>query len=296
MTLAGFGVTLRPAGTPLTARLTGPLKPLTRVMPTVAVALPPCSTLTTEGVTAMEYSGAVTDLLPRDADGHLALYWQNHAAVWERTPMAQHYVVSLTVALAVTAGRILTSALAAYAFARLKFRGRDALFLLYLATLMIPGEVTMIPNFILMSKFGWMNTYAALILPGIFTAFGTFMLRQFFLTIPSDLEEAAMIDGCSRLGILLKVIMPLSTPALATLGFLSFIGSWNDFLWPLIVTNTKDMFTLPVGLAQLQGDYARETTLTMAGAVQVLVPVFILFVIGQKRIVEGIATTGLGGT
>ncbi len=237
-----------------------------------------------------------TDLLPRDAEGHLSLYWRNHVAVWERTPMAQHYIVSLTVAIAVTAGRILTSALAAYAFARLKFRGRDALFLLYLATLMIPGEVTMIPNFILMSKFGWMNSYAALILPGIFTAFGTFMLRQFFLTIPADLEEAAMIDGCSRLGILLRVIMPLSAPALATLGFLSFIGSWNDFLWPLIVTNTKDMFTLPVGLAQLQGDYARETTLTMAGAVQVLVPVFILFVIGQKRIVEGIATTGMGGT
>lgn len=237
-----------------------------------------------------------TDLLPRDADGHLSLYWQNHTDVWERTPMAQHYIVSLTVAIAVTLGRILTSALAAYAFARLKFRGRDALFLLYLATLMIPGEVTMIPNFILMSKFGWMNSYAALILPGIFTAFGTFMLRQFFLTIPADLEEAAMIDGCNRLGILLRVIMPLSAPALATLGFLSFIGSWNDFLWPLIVTNTKDMFTLPVGLAQLQGDYARETTLTMAGAVQVLVPVFVLFVIGQKRIVEGIATTGMGGT
>ena len=237
-----------------------------------------------------------TDLLPRDETGHISLYWQNHTAVWEKTPMARHYIVSLTVAISITAGRILTSALAAYAFARLTFPGRDALFLLYLATLMIPGEVTMIPNFVLMSRFGWMNSYAALILPGIFTAFGTFMLRQFFLTIPKDLEEAAMIDGCSRLGILLKVIMPLSAPALATLGILSFIGSWNDFLWPLIVTNTKDMFTLPVGLAQLQGDYARETTLTMAGAVQVLLPVFILFVIGQKRIVEGIATTGLGGT
>ena len=236
------------------------------------------------------------DLIPRDPQtGHVSLCWHNYLDVWRRVPLAHYYVVSLLVAALVTAGRVVTSSLAAYAFARLEFPGRDRLFLLYLATLMIPSEVIMIPTFILIARLGWMNSFQALVLPGMFTAFGTFLLRQFFLTLPAGLEDAARIDGCSRLGILWRVVLPLSTPAVVTLVIFTFLGSWNEFMWPLTVTHTRDMFTIPVGLAQLQSDYGREITLTLCASVQVLLPVFVLFVACQRRITEGIAMSGFGG-
>ena len=250
--------------------------------------------------TSLKEPGAVYtqahDLVPRDPQTQeIKPQWHNYVDVWHKITLAHYYLISIAVAVLITLGRVTTSSLAAYAFARLEFPGRDKLFLLYLATLMIPGEVIMIPTFILISKLGMMNTLWALVLPGIFTAFGTFMLRQFFLSIPKGLEEAARIDGCSRLGILLRVILPLSVPALVTLTIFTFLGSWNEFMWPLIVTHTNDMFTIPVGLAQMQGDYSREITMLLSASVQVLVPVFILFVACQKRITEGIVTTGFGG-
>jgi multiple sugar transport system permease protein len=236
-----------------------------------------------------------TDLVPRDPKTRqISIHWENYLKVWGKIPLRSYYMVSIIAAVAVTIGRVATSSLAAYAFARLEFPGRDKLFLLYLATMMIPAEVTMIPIFVLISKMHWMNTYYALILPGVFTAFGTFMLRQFFMTIPRGLEDAARVDGCSRLGIWWRVIIPLSVPALVTLTIFTFLGSWNDFMWPLIVTHTKDMFPIPVGLAQMQSDYQRELTLLMAASVQVLVPVFILFFACQKRVTEGIVMSGFG--
>jgi multiple sugar transport system permease protein len=244
----------------------------------------------------LQASSFIQNFIPRDPKTReVSIRWQNYVDVWRKLPLARFYFVSLVVAVVSTFGRVLTSSLAAYAFARLEFPGRDKLFLLYLATLMIPGEVTMIPTFIIIGKLHWMNSYWALILPGMFTAFGTFMLRQFFLTIPKDLEDAALIDGCSRLGIWWRIILPLSVPALVTLIIFTFLGSWNNFMWPLIVTDTTDMMTIPVGLAKLKGDYSQEIALMLSASVQVLIPVFILFVACQKRITEGIVMSGFGG-
>lgn len=187
------------------------------------------------------------------------------------------------------------SSLAAYAFARMQFRGRDILFLLYLGTLMIPGQVTIVPLFILMKYLNWVDTYQALILPGSFTAFGTFLLRQFFLSIPFELEDAARIDGCSRFGMYWRIILPLSGPALATLAIFTFIQQWNNFLWPLIVTNSDSMKTLPLGIAMFQTQNGTQWHLMMAASAIAIVPTLILFIFAQKYFVKGITLSGMGG-
>lgn len=224
------------------------------------------------------------------------LHPENYVNAWQAVPFGRFYLNSLFVALTVTVGQVVTSALAAYAFARLEFPGRDKLFFAYLATMMIPGAVTMIPLFILLRELGWIDTYKALIIPGIFSAYGTFLLRQFFLTIPRDLEDAAKIDGCGHFRILCEVVLPLSKPALATLATFTFMGSWGSFLWPLVVTHSMDLKTLPIGLAAFQGQYGNDWTLLMAGSVMAIVPVIIVFVINQKHFVEGIKMSGFGGT
>ncbi|MFQ6133740.1 MAG: carbohydrate ABC transporter permease [Armatimonadota bacterium] len=210
------------------------------------------------------------------------------------------YLNSLLVAVVVTFGQVATSALAAFAFARLSFPGRDKLFLGYLGTLMIPFVVIMIPDFILLKKLrfflypeGMIDTYAALILPAMFSAYGTFLLRQFFLTIPTDLEDAARIDGCSRLGIFWHVIVPLSKPALATLTTFVFLHSWNNYMWPLIVINSPEKKTLPIGLQAFQGLYSTEWTLLMAASMMVILPVLLVFIFNQRFFVRGIVLTGL---
>ena len=166
------------------------------------------------------------------------IIWENYPKAWNAVPFARGYMNSIFVAVTVTFGQVFTSSLAAYAFARLSFPGRDKLFLGYLGTMMIHGAVTMIPVFILLRKLGWIDTYKALIIPSMFSAYGTFMLRQFFMSLPTDLEDAAKIDGCSLFGIYTKIILPLSKPALATLTIFTFMGSWMSFMWPLIVTNS----------------------------------------------------------
>jgi len=203
------------------------------------------------------------------------------------------YINSILVAIAVTFGQVFTSSLAAFAFARLQFPGRDKLFLGYLATLMIPTVVTMIPVFILLRQLGWIDSYKALILPAMFTAYGTFLLRQFFLTIPTDLEDAARIDGCGALGIYWNVILPLSKPALATLTTFVFLGSWNNYMWPLIVINSTAKKTLPIGLQSFQGLYATDYHLLTAASMLVLVPVLMVFIFNQRFFVRGIVLTGL---
>ncbi|HAH86106.1 MAG TPA: sugar ABC transporter permease, partial [Armatimonadetes bacterium] len=213
--------------------------------------------------------------------------WQNYVEAWNAQPFGRFYLNSIFVGAMVTIGQVVTSSMAAYAFARLEFPGRDKLFFAYLATMMIPGAVTMIPQFILVRKLNWVDTYWALILPGLFSAFGTFMLRQFFMTLPRDLEEAAKIDGCSLFGIYWKIIMPLSMPALATLTTMTFMGSWNNFMWPLIVTNSLEMKTLPIGLQAFQGQFSVEWTLLMAASLFTLLPVIVVFLAGQRYFVEG---------
>lgn len=221
--------------------------------------------------------------------------WGNYVKAWQVVPFARFYLNSIFVTACVTFGQVTTSAMAAYAFARLNFRGRDKIFFGYLATMMVPGAVTMIPVFILLRMFGWIDTYKALILPGIFTAYGTFMLRQFFLTLPKDLEDAAKIDGCSYLGIFWRIILPLSKPALATLTTFTFMGAWMNFMWPLIVINTENKFTLPVGLAYFQSLHHTDWTLLMAASVMMILPILVMFVFNQRFFVEGIKLTGIKG-
>ncbi len=221
--------------------------------------------------------------------------WQNYVKVWSVVPFAQFYMNSVFVSLCITFGQVSTSAMAAYAFARLNFPGRDKIFFGYLATMMIPGAVTMIPVFILLRHFGWIDTYKALILPGIFSAYGTFMLRQFFLTLPKDLEDAAKIDGCSYVRIFWHIILPLSKPALATLTTFTFMGSWMTLMWPLIVVNTHTKYTLPVGLAYFQGVHGTDWTLLMAASMMMILPILIVFLFNQRFFVEGIKLTGIKG-
>jgi multiple sugar transport system permease protein len=221
--------------------------------------------------------------------------WQNYVKVWSVVPFAKFYLNSIFVSLCITFGQVATSAMAAYAFARLNFPGRDRIFFSYLATMMIPGAVTMIPVFILLRHFGWIDTYKALILPGIFTAYGTFMLRQFFLTLPKDLEDAAKIDGCSYFRIFWHIILPLSKPALATLTTFTFMGSWMNLMWPLIVVNTHTKYTLPVGLAYFQGVHGTDWTLLMAASMMMVLPILIVFLFNQRFFVEGIKLTGIKG-
>ena len=221
--------------------------------------------------------------------------WQNYVHAWHAVPFARFYINSLFVSLCVTAGQVTTSAMAAYAFARLNFPGRDKIFFGYLATMMIPGAVTMIPVFILLRTLGWVDTYKAVILPGIFTAYGTFLLRQFFLTMPKELEDAAKIDGCSYFGIFWRIILPLSKPALATLTTFTFMGSWLNFMWPLVVLNTHEKFTLPVGLSYFQSLHTTDWTLLMAGSVMMILPILIVFILTQRYFVEGIKLTGIKG-
>jgi multiple sugar transport system permease protein len=177
----------------------------------------------------------------------------------------------------------------------MNFFGRDKIFLGYLATMMIPSAVTMIPVFILLRDLHWINSYLALIVPPIFSAYGVFLLRQFFLTIPRELEEAAVLDGCSRFGVYWRIIMPLSRPALAALAILTFIGSWRSFMWPLIVTHTPDMFTLPVALSQFQEMYGIHWSLLMAGSMIMIAPMLVVFVIGQRHFIAGIQVGAVKG-
>lgn len=223
------------------------------------------------------------------------LAWENFGLAWTYIPFNYFFINTIFVASSVTILVVFTSSLAGYSFARLRFPGRDMLFYLYLGTLMIPAQVIVIPQYILMNYLKWIDTYQALIIPSAFTAFGTFLLRQFFMSVPFELEDAARIDGCSRFGTYLRIIMPLSKPALASLAVFSFVGQWNSFFWPLIVTNTDKMKTLSVGLKMFQGVYGTEWHLMMAGSAIVIIPTLIVFMFFQKYLAEGIALTGMGG-
>lgn len=222
--------------------------------------------------------------------------WANYRDALTALPFDRFYLNSAIVSVSSTLIQVLAAALAAFAFARLRFKGRNPLFLLYLATLMIPFQVTMIPNFILISRvLDWYNTYQALIFPTSFSAFSVFLLRQFFAGLPMELDEAARMDGASTLRIWWQIILPLSGPALAALSIFSFLGSWNSFLWPLVVTASNEMRTIPVGLSAFQGEYNTAWNLLMAGSVIALVPVLAVYMVGQNWFQRGITLSGMGG-
>jgi multiple sugar transport system permease protein len=210
-------------------------------------------------------------------------------------PFGRFFINNVIVAGIVVAGQLLFCSMAAYAFARLHFRHRDRIFGLYLGTMMIPAIVTIIPAFLIINTFGWMNTYMALFAPTISSVWGIFLLRQFFQTIPRDLEDAARVDGASEFTIFWKVILPLSKPALATLAIFAFMSTWKDFLWPLIVTNRTDMRTVEIGIANFSNMYATDWPHQMAAAVIVMLPIIIFFFIAQRYFVRGITFTGMKG-
>lgn len=219
----------------------------------------------------------------------------NYARVTELFPLLRFVANSLIVAAVCTTLQITTSAMGAYAFARLQFRGRDLLFLVYLATLMVPLQVTIVPLFVEMRFLGFVDTYPGLILPGIASAFGTFLLRQAFLELPHELEEAVFLDGGGHWTAFRHVVLPLSGPALATFGIFSFMASWNAFLWPLVITNTQNLMTLPVGLSNLQGQYSTAWNLVMAGATVSVIPILAVYLVAQKYVIQGVALSGLKG-
>lgn len=235
-----------------------------------------------------EFFQQVGALLPTGA------HWENYLSAWTTVPFGAFFANSVLVAVTVTAGQVASSSLAAYAFARMQFRGRDALFVAYLSTMMAPAQVTLIPLFVMMVKLRWIDSYAALIVPSLASAYGCFLLRQFFMTIPGELEDAARIDGAGHWAIYNRIMLPLSKPALAAFGVIAFLGSWNSFVWPLIVINRPSMKTIPIGLQSLQGFYGDANwAVLMAGAVIAALPMLIIFLFAQRFFIEGITLTGL---
>lgn len=243
------------------------------------------------------------------------IIWSNYIRVWKAIPILRGYINSLFISFSITFGQLLTCSMAAYAFSRLKFPGRDKLFFLYLATLMVPTHVTMIPIFILIRALPeflnsifhtnlWtselytgnvflgkplgLDSYFALILPYCFSAYGTFLLRQFFMTIPEDFEDAAKIDGCNHFRIYLKIMLPLSKPALATLATFTFMNAWKNYLWPLVIANSPRLMPLSVLLQWLQGLYTTDWAMLMAGSVIVLFPIVLVFVFNQRYFIRGL--------
>ncbi len=219
--------------------------------------------------------------------------FQNYVEAWSIAKFSLFFRNSAIITVATTVGQLLTCSLAAFAFARLNFKGRDTIFLIYLLTMMVPIQVTLIPLYLLMKQFLWINTFTGLIVPSIFSAFGTFLLRQFFLGIPKSLDESAVIDGCGYFRIYWNIILPLSKAALATLAVFCFMWQWNNLLWPLVMTNTDNVRPITVGLQLFKGQYSIAWNLLMAGSIISVVPILALYVFLQKYFVQGIAMTGI---
>lgn len=221
--------------------------------------------------------------------------WSNYQAAMATLPFFTFYANTILMAVGRTLGQLLFCSLAAYAFARIQFPGRNILFMLILSALMIPSYLLLLPQYIIMQKLGWLNSLQALIVPGLFSAFGTFLLRQYFQSIPRELDEAARIDGANHLQIYWQVILPLARPALIALSIYTILWSWNDLLWPLVVNDSVDKLTLSVGLASLQGQNFFNFAVLMAGAVLATWPMLVMFVCLQRYFIQGIAITGLKG-
>ena len=247
------------------------------------------------------YAFVVSFMRPDEAAAYPPHFWPanfnfvNYDTVLRRLPIPRFLLNSLIVAVIVVIGQLVTASLAAYAFAMREFRGRNAIFLLFLATLMIPFEVTIIPNFQTVQAWGWIDTYAGLASPYIASAFGTFLLRQFFLTIPKELHDAAIVDGCGSFRFLWQIVIPLSRPALGTVAVYGFLQTWNHYLWPLLVTNQPQMRTIQIGLRFLSNEEAQAPTLIMAGVILAVVPTIAMLVLGQRQLVRGLTAGAIKG-
>ncbi|HEY3409451.1 MAG TPA: carbohydrate ABC transporter permease [Propionicimonas sp.] len=222
-------------------------------------------------------------------------HWENYVHAWQAAPFERYYLNSLVMTVGIVTGHLVLDSLAAYAFARLRFPAKNPIFLLLLATMMVPQFVTIIPAFSLVVQFHWTDTYWALIVPRLADVFGIVLLRQYFSTIPKEIEEAARLDGCGRVSTFLRVVVPLSTAPLATLAIFAMLFAWNDFLWPLLVTNGDEMRTIQIGLAAFQGRYATSWNYLMAGTLTSAIPTIVMFLIFQRALIRGVAGTGVKG-
>lgn len=222
--------------------------------------------------------------------------WSNFVDTLQAMPFGRAYFNSFYISIIVVSSQILTCSMAAYAFAKIKFPGRNFFFILFLSTMMVPMQVTLIPLYLIMDTIGWLNTHYSIIVPNaLFNAFGVFLLRQFIMGIPKEMEEAAVIDGANPFQIYIKVILPLIKPALSAFGIFSFIGVWNNFIQPLVFLSSTHLFTVPLLLEYFKGQYVTDWSLMMAGATISVVPVLIVYMIAQRQIIEGIALTGVKG-
>lgn len=222
-----------------------------------------------------------------------SLRFDNYTTVLGTVNMGHYMVNTAIVTVLVTIGQIITSILGGYAFARIRFPGRELIFRLYLGTIMIPFTVIMIPMYKLMLNFGWVDNLKSLVIPWLFTAAGTFLMRQFFLTVPKELEEAAYLDGASRFTILWQIFVPLAGPAIATQATISFLYAWNSFIWPLVAIQSKSNYVVTQGLADIQGGYHATPPIVLAGTTLVIIPTVLVFLFAQRYFVEGVATTGM---
>ena len=219
--------------------------------------------------------------------------WDNYLRVFDRFPFGLFFANSVKISFLVVIGQLVTSSMAGFVFARLRFRFRETIFALYLATMIVPFHVTLVPTYIIMRYLGLIDNHASLILSNLATAFGTFLMRQFFMTIPADLEDAAKLDGCTPFDVYWRIFLPLSKPALASLGIFILVATWNDFIRPLIFLNTLNKMTLPLGLANMQGLYATDWPMVMAGTFISIFPLLIAFLAAQDFFVKGVTLTGL---
>lgn len=219
----------------------------------------------------------------------------NYTDVFKDVPFARMYLNTIISAVVTVAAQLLFCSMAAYAFAKLKFPGRDVIFVTLLAVLMVPSSFFILPQYLIIQKLGLLNTIPALFIPNLFSAFGTFLLRQFFLSLPSDLEDAAALDGCTPLTTYWRIMLPLAKPGLVSLGILTLRFAWNDLMWPLIVNTSQDKMTLTAGLAYMQGQYQTNFPEMMAGAMMAIIPLLVLFAVFQRQFIEGIALTGIKG-
>lgn len=215
------------------------------------------------------------------------LTFQNYVSVFTKIHFSRYFLNSVFVSVTTTLAHVFFDTLAAYAFAKLTFPGRDKIFFIMLLGLMVPFQVNLIPLYRIMATLGWTNTYLALIVPNLTSVFGIFMMRQFLLSIPNDLLDAARVDGCTEFGVFTRIVLPLAIPGIATLTILTFMGVWNDFLWPRIVISSEALFTLPLGLAQLQMKNTSNVAQIMAGTVLTALPMIIVFLFMQRQFIEG---------
>ena len=248
------------------------------------------------------YTGIVTSLLgPDNVSSYppkilpVDFRWQNYVDAAKQAPLLRFILNSFIQSSGVMVMQLVTASLAAYAFAYLPFKGKRAVFLIFLSTMMIPWESTIIPNYLFVQKIGWDDTYMGLIAPFMATAFGTFLLRQFFMSIPKDLHDAAVIDGCSDLRYLATILVPLARPALGTLAVYSFLQTYNQYLWPLLITNSTNMRTVQIGITMLQVFEREQWQVVLAGVVTIMIPTLILFIVANRQLIRGLTAGALKG-